>query len=248
MMDKELRRIGHPYAFRYRSDNDNTLDEIEKNYIYFANREQLNDPFDSCPAYIDLSKSKEEIELLKSEIQKNIPDDAKSYFENKMNLQEFASSKMEEFILSFGIGCFSMHLINYNLWANYANKHKGICMQYNINNDPTFFHNLLPVIYLPELNRIEYKPISQSNGIVNLFYHKLDQWSNEKELRLIKSNPGKLQHDKKALRNIIIGYKSDIEFIEKLLSVVKSNYSHVGVYQMKEPKDPNKATFVHLNA
>jgi len=250
-MNTELKHIGMPYAFRYRPDNNHALDEIENNYIHFANRDQLNDPFDSSPSYLHLTPSKEELYLLKQEVINATEDPlVKNYIEGKDGLgkiQKVATEKLEEFILSFGIACFSMHQINYNLWANYANDHKGICLQYNIDYDTDFFHNLLPVFYVPELKKREFKPITQPNGIVDLLYHKLDEWSAEKELKLIKGNPVKLQHNKEALRNIIIGHKAEEVFIKKILSIVKNKYTDVGVYKMKKPKERNKASYILLN-
>lgn len=66
-------------------------------------------------------------------------------------------------------------------------------------------------------------------------------------MRLIKSEPGKLSHNKEALRNIIIGYKADDEFIEKILAIVKSKQASQGVYLMKQPKAPNKASYFKLH-
>ncbi|TVZ26768.1 Protein of unknown function (DUF2971) [Gillisia sp. Hel_I_86] len=250
-MNNELKHIGIPYAFRYRPDNDYVLDEIQNHYIYFANRDQLNDPFDSSPNYLHLTPSKEELNLLKQEILKGTKDPlVYDYIKRKDGVeyvQKIATDKLGEFILSFGIACFSMHQINYNLWANYANNHKGLCLQYNIDYDLKFFHNLLPVFYVPELTKREFKPITQSNGIVDLLYHKLEDWSSEKELRLIKDRTGKIYHDRQALRNIIIGQKAEQGYIEKILSIVKNNYTNIGVYQMKKPKETHKASYILLN-
>ena len=73
-MNNELKHIGIPYAFRYRPDNDYVLDEIQNHCIYFANKDQLNDPFDSSPSYLHLTPSKEELNLLKQEILKGTKD------------------------------------------------------------------------------------------------------------------------------------------------------------------------------
>ena len=246
-MKPELSKFGSPYAFRYRADNDYTIDEIENNYIYFANRDQLNDPFDSSPAYIELTQSKGELELLQSEMLKVTNDPLiKDYITGTNGLEEIqkvAQEKMEQYILSFGIACFSMYQGNYNLWANYANNYEGVCLQFNVEFDPTFFHNLLPVFYVSELKKREFKPITQENGFIDLLYHKLDHWNTEKELRLIKSNPGKQHYNKKALRNIIVGFNADDEYVKKLVIAVQNNKADIGVYKMNKPKVHDKASF-----
>lgn len=249
-MNTELKLIGKPYVYRYRGDNEYTLDEIKNNYIYFANREELNDPFDSSPYYLDLTQSIKELHLLRKEVLNYTTDPlTRAYIKGKQGLEEvqkIATEKIEEFVLSFGIACFSMHQINYNLWANYANNYKGVCLQYNTDNDLDFFYNLLPVLYVPEIKKTEFKPITQPNEIVKLFYYKLDSWNVEKELRLIKNNCGKIQHDKRALRNVIIGYKAEENFVKNILFIIKNHYTDVGVYRMEKPRETNKASYTQL--
>ena len=54
-------------------------------------------------------------------------------------LQEFAHEKVKDFILEFGVACFSMYYMNLPLWANYANDHKGVCLQFDSDIDKDFF-------------------------------------------------------------------------------------------------------------
>lgn len=249
-MKPELSKFGSPYAFRYRANNDYTLDEIKQNYVYFANRDQLNDPFDSSPSYIGLTESQEELELLQIELLKATTDPLiKDYIMGTNGIEEIqkvAQEKMEQYINSFGIACFSMYQGNYNLWANYANNYKGVCLQFDTKYDPKFFHNLLPVFYVSELKKREFKPISQENGIIDLLYHKLDQWKAEKELRLIKSDPGKQFYRPEALRNIMVGFNADYDYVQELIEAVKRNKADIGVYKMNKPKEHDKASYTLL--
>ncbi|PRX56272.1 hypothetical protein [Flagellimonas meridianipacifica] len=47
--------MGLPHVFRFRPPNDYTLSEIEKNYIWFSDRDSLNDEMDSNPEFVKLS-------------------------------------------------------------------------------------------------------------------------------------------------------------------------------------------------
>ena len=53
-MIEEIKRAGKPFVFRYRADNDYTLDEIERSYVYFQKRELLNDPLNKILSNISL--------------------------------------------------------------------------------------------------------------------------------------------------------------------------------------------------
>lgn len=80
-MTLEIEKSGPPYLFRYRSNSEFTIDELENNYIYFSDRNELNDPYDSIPNLINLTNDSEELKSFYNLILENINDSiTKSYF------------------------------------------------------------------------------------------------------------------------------------------------------------------------
>src|SRR5690606_41239683 len=80
----EIEKSGPPYLFRYRSNSEFTIDELENNYIYFSDREELNDPYDSIPNLINLTNDKEELKKSYNLTLENFKDPvSKSYFTRK---------------------------------------------------------------------------------------------------------------------------------------------------------------------
>src|SRR5690606_26161602 len=108
----EIEKAGSPYLFRYRSNNDFTIDEIENNYIYFPNSEKLNDPFDSSHRLIRINEDPELIdefmEFFKASLEKDL---GKNYFEKKFQTQNdflnFVKKGIIDFVQQTGIACFS---------------------------------------------------------------------------------------------------------------------------------------------
>ena len=109
----------------------------------------------------------------------------------------------------------------------------GLCLHFDTSVDPSFFQNVLPIHYMPEIKTREYNPISEPNHIVDLFYKKTMDWSHEKELRLLKDRTGRISFDTIALKNVIVGYKADKKFISEVIQIVKKLYPKVPVYQIE---------------
>lgn len=211
-------QMGVPNVYRFRPPNEHTISEIRENYVWFSDRDSLNDKMDSNPEFVKLSPEPKEVKLLYDTIAGYILDpETKKYFDKNMteeSLMEFASSKIQAFVSSFGIACFTMYPMNEKLWEIYADNDKGVCLHFDCSDDPSFFHNILPVHYVSEIKEREYCPISQPNHIIDLFYKKTKQWSYEKELRLLKDKIGRINFKPKSLLNVLIGFGAEPIFVQ----------------------------------
>ncbi|MDO7171033.1 DUF2971 domain-containing protein [Mariniflexile sp. AS56] len=249
-MDDEIKKAGRPYVFRFRPDSDRTIDEIVNNYIFFADRNSLNDPFDSSPELVRLTENSEEIAKFYDLISESITDKkVKEYFKSEYtteSLQKYAQSKVLDLILEFGIACFSMYIMNMPLWANYSNNHKGVCLQFNSDIDKDFFTILGPVQYQEELSQMEFMPITSEKEIGKVFFRKDKNWGYEKEVRLLKNFKRKSKFNKNALRNVILGYSADYQYVKKVFYDVKNNYANVGIYKLEKPTTFGKLTFTKI--
>ncbi|WP_224489567.1 DUF2971 domain-containing protein [Robertkochia flava] len=245
-MNEEINLTGPPYIFRYRQNTERTLDEIANNYIFFPDRDSLNDPFDSSHDLVYLTRNPDATKILHQLVSERISEPTlKKQFDTKFNLdmlQELAHEKIKEFILEFGIACFSKHYMNLPLWASYANNNQGVCIQFDSSADKDFFSVLGPVHYEEELDSLEFSPLTNISDMGKIFFRKGKAWEYEKEVRLVKDTTGKLKFNKKALRNIIMGYHSEPDFIHQIIETVRDNYEHVGVYKMELPTQLGKIT------
>ncbi|HLV38550.1 DUF2971 domain-containing protein [Xanthomarina sp.] len=125
--------------------------------------------------------------------------------------------------------------MNEELWGIYAKNNSGLCLQFDITKDKTFFHNVLPIHYVPEIFEREYNSISKPNHIIDLFYKKTKAWSYEKELRLLKDQIGRMPFKREALQSIIIGDQAENDFLEQIIETVKQHYPSVKVFQTIPP-------------
>ena len=139
-----------------------------------------------------------------------------------------------------------MYIMNMPLWANYANNHKGVCLQYNSDIDKDFFSVLGSVHYVEDLEQLEFSPMTKGSDLEKVFFRKSSSWEYEKEIRLLKGFKGKAQFNKEALRNVIFGYNAEKEYVDKVYKAVKENYDNVGVYKLEKPTKINKLTLTEL--
>lgn len=235
-MNDEISNFKKPYLFRYRSNNEYTIDEIKNSNIYFADRDKLNDPFDASHKLIDINKDVKLIDKSKEFIKNKLHDklEAKyfeSIFSENNRFLNFIEGGLNEFINKTGIACFTISPVNIMLWAMYANNHQGICIQYNTDNDDFFFKGIRAVKYVDKLSKIDYSVgLGDSKAISNVFFTKLGLWKNEYEVRLIKTPSGIYKFNSDAIRSIIFGLRSTDEFRNQIIEVVKLYQPHIKLY------------------
>ncbi len=127
------------------------LDDIEKRRIKISEIDQLNDPFELwCVA----QENKELRDRLRD-------------YKKTMNKQ-------------YGVLCFCKRWINPLLWSHYADKHRGMCLAFDVDDN-----SVQPVHYVKDRPSISYpfsgelKPISDQ-----LLSTKYIDWQYEEELRI----------------------------------------------------------------
>lgn len=180
------------YLYKYFSLNVFSLDCLENDYIYLSNPKDFNDPFD-CNRNLIAEKQKE--------------------------LRDWQYIERLNDIPNIGIACFSENGMEPLLWSHYANSYNGFCIKFNIESlintkDDTV--NLKRVIYskAPEV-------ISQEHPFSSYYQYllKLNNWSYEKEWRLLFQNPSKAENrfyfDKNCIEEITVGYKSMDKFTDE---------------------------------
>jgi hypothetical protein len=170
--------------YKYFSLTKNSLDSLKNNYVYLSNPKDFNDPFD-CNRNLIIQKKKEIKEW--------------EYVETLNDISEI------------GISSFSQNGMEPLLWSHYANSYRGFCLKFKsdfLNKKNKELVKLKKVIYSDSPN-----PISINLKFSNFyqFILKLNNWSYEKEWRLLFQNPSSVNNkcyfDESSIEEISIGYK-----------------------------------------
>ncbi len=245
MTAKQLIQIGvdaksYPQnIFKYRSDNDKTERIITDNELWFSNPLLFNDPYD-CNTPINTTTSLSDIKawLTKVGVAPAYIDDLADKLKSNPNLMNQETEKgMEE----LGVCCFSTMDDSILQWSHYSDYHIGICLKFDITEDPHFF--LIPVIVAYRKVMQHYNHFTQSKNIVDyLIRPKFHEWSYESEIRIVKTaqnirdNSGNraFKFNENALKEVIFGTKTPDAIITKYKQLcANNNKGHVQFYKME---------------
>lgn len=232
--------------YKYQGTEDFRITTLENNELYFSSKDKLNDPFDLSPIYYD----KNEISKMKLCNVNEID-----------NILENAANNM-------GILSLSTTPLNMPLWAHYADNHKGICVEYDIESikdlDTYFKYRILKVHYISERldvtnilkklfeyikNNDEYNQIRMAKCFYMSMTLKHKDWSYEDEWRIFMpleecNSSSQIGRYKNPLRisAIYIGKDcicSDIDKIKLISQKLKCK-----VYKMGYPCSSNNFSLV----
>jgi hypothetical protein len=89
-----------------------------------------------------------------------------------------------------GITCFSKECANLLMWAHYSSSHTGICLKFDIIQDPDFFWSIYPIKYDDKYPEIKYKDDPFDELMKKAVFTKSINWEIEKEIRVYKEEQG----------------------------------------------------------
>ncbi len=229
--------------YKYREDGENTERIFTEHTLWFAHPNEFNDPFD-CYANVQV--------LDEEGLQKLIKKESCSSFEEQIyqeGLHKYDVDKLREdvniVLNEIGVCCFTKNPSNILMWSHYAHNHKGICLEFDILEDPDFFMIPLDVNYVD--NMPEYNHFKDRKFLVEkIIQPKYKIWKNEEEVRCIKisrdiqgnNNSQAFKFNPKALKKVIFGCKSSNNMIKKYKSLCKnSDLEHIIFAKMFSKND-----------
>ena len=253
------------YQYQPIFPNDDRLEKLQRDKLWFSDPSKFNDPFDLKIPLDDLTLSgpfgdrsilaQAFGHLFKSN--KTEVENHWFYDRELISYLERWSSGIEGYDLfgvirnverrfrSFGIACFTQAYDNPLMWSHYANNHKGFCIEYgvramNVLDEPEF--GQFYVQYASELSKIcvseaLFAPHQVMNRMIGT---KSADWAYEKEWRLV-------HFEKKAeladlptgieISALIAGFKMEPKDIEKLR--IKADLFEIPAYRMKQKGQSN---------
>ena len=222
-------------AFKYRAVDENLIDSVRESYMYFSSPDQLNDPFD-CRVDIHsaLNAAGDRSEGQTAEIIAAILT-AKPLFDQ-------IQADME----TFGVFSLSSTVTNSVMWSQYADRHRGVCLTYDIPddfiNDPVNkIIGRAPVSYgdepvtdwlLENAHTVDFDDprdfaIELMKKVLTV---KAADWGYEREYRLIRVESGPLAIPGEFLTQVCFGLETtddDIGLVANALSAAKVDVSKV---------------------
>jgi hypothetical protein len=201
------------YLYKYRPFNYYLIDDIWNRTTYYANPNELNDPFE-CRPFIendDASDRKQLIRILHriNTTKLNIDKDMSVHIINstieeahfyRYNVEGYIIERIRSAIFGYfkenGILSLSISWRNCLMWSHYADSHRGVCIEYETEGnickelEPVSYkqndtNTLHNTIYVSNIKDWAYcnSEFSQKEIFRTIFYCKNKRWSYEREWR-----------------------------------------------------------------
>lgn len=171
----------------------------------------------------------------------NDPFELKAHSLGEKDIRGVTQMLEREYFSRKGIQCFSDNWRSPVMWAHYAQKHRGICLGFDIPNDEAD-----PIVrrinYEPNRVHVALDPTKEFLGLTQEFIHlliytKAKEWEYEREWRVIAN----LEHEEKDTgfyfvdfspqlisREVILGCRNPSP-IGQIAKLVRGNQAHVRV-------------------
>lgn len=244
---RDMITTGRPsHLYKYKFPEYNFLKEIiVDDTLYFPSPNTFNDPFDSFPVFdytgteIQLTRMFKELSRERGKI--ITTREARESARNMKRKRYFQtpSSVSESFRHKIGVFCLSSDNSNILMWSHYAEKHKGVCLEFSNNINDKIFCYSLPVQYKDKYTTHSFLKIGKKNILHDLILTKAKDWSYEKEWRIVSikgshlEGPGKYKFNPELLTKIIFGCKADDYFIKRITELNEKRKKPVELWKAK---------------
>lgn len=206
--------------YKYRGTGENTLAIFESMKLWFPKPSSFNDPFD-CNLSEVSGHTPEEAVRFRNHILEGRPnrDYLSSFPVSTAELEAIMTAARARVIDHMGVFCLSRTFDNILMWSHYAEEHKGLVLEFDIEEDYDFFTTPINVVYT-----VEYEPINHfldpHDAVTRLISTKSKAWEYEGEVRIMKPHTaGLVSFKPSALKRVIFGCRSDQVFVDKVVAL-----------------------------
>lgn len=212
--------------YKYREPGEFTEKIFTDHTLWFDKPENFNDPFD-CWANVKMPKSDELEQLTDTILSPYMADRCKKGIPSLT--PEMVKRDVDRALNEIGVCCFSLTEKNILMWSHYCKYHQGVCLEFDVLEDPTYFTLIKPINYVQAMP--QYDHFTERGKLVEkLIQPKSTDWEYEQEVRVIKSPTDISQNGSRAfkfkpsaLKKVIFGCKASDETIALYQELCHSN-------------------------
>lgn len=242
--------------YKYESFSVQSLLNIKNQTVFFSSPSGFNDPYD-CAIKAELKDpSNEDISALRDiYLSKDWPphviDKLKRSPIDKLKptliraAREANEIVIDTFIKERGVSCFSEVNDELLMWAHYADKYQGFCLEFSTNNE--LFEKAKKVQYVEQMPKLDMYHVYKDNErkqILELFCTKSKAWEYEKEWRVIH-NKARIAYTypTEALTGVYFGPNMPEDVLEVVCLVLQGQNPDVKFYKGERSESAFKVEF-----
>lgn len=250
--------------YKYESFSAQSLENLKAQAIYFGSPLGFNDPYDCAtqpvirrPSIIEAENIREHglvDEDTSPEIAHKIKECSISNLQDLLHKSgtKVVNDAVASFLKERGVSCFSEKNDSLQMWAHYASKYKGFCLEFSTSCEPlTSAKKVSYLSEVPEISVLSFLLPKQTNTddpADSLFCMKHDSWAYEKEWRVLHATAGTLYcYKPEALTGVYFGPEISSEAREIVCLILKGQNSGVKFWGGKRSKTQFKVEFEEFN-
>ena len=228
-------------VFKYSGVNEHSIANLKNYELWFSNPLKFEDQNDSNLPIIE-----SEIPAIKERLLEDIknlsPEQLKSlkppegFFDNLKATDHGSmtiASRSRDFRNSFiGITCFTVSEGNPRMWEKFGEQGKGFCLCFETSSDTDFFKDIRYVKYQSSLPVMNFATKNHAEVLEIFYTTKLNQFSWEEELRLVRMKQGPIKYNKESLIEIILGPKISNQHKILIQNLIENNYTGTPIREL----------------
>lgn len=231
--------------FKYGTVNQHSEELFCSGRVFFQAPRNLNDPFECSPEFTFNGTDDDFIEYLTREKQKR---DGVSLEKARKEMREvFISDKVflpyklemvrqnlyQSLSTDIGIYCLSERYDSLLMWAHYADKHQGFCIEFEANETTPFFGSAQKVRYSDTYPVVDFFNTSSDDQVDQIFLTKSEDWRYENEWRIVdhENGSGIREYPEALMKSVTFGLRMPISDRERISAWLKERGSDVETYE-----------------
>lgn len=242
--------------YKYETVSVQSLLNLKSQTVYFAPPSGFNDPYDCAIKAQIQEPSEQELEQLKAiYLTKPLPVHVMDKLtttpvsELKPMLMRLAREANETVIDTFienrGVSCFSEVCDELLMWAHYADKYSGFCLEFDTDNE--LFEKAKKVVYVDEMPKLSVLSIygeGRRGDVLELFCTKSKSWDYEREWRCIHSEAGTAYtYPAEALTGVYFGPNINPDMLEIICLILQGQNPAVRFWKGKRSESSFNVVF-----
>ena len=224
---------------------------LKKQQVYYSSPLSFNDPFECKPHFVMPTKEEVVVELLAhGALKSSLKSKTRKILKGCKELLPAYQSRAMEYVEKYGIFCLKSSNTNLLMWAHYAQDHKGLCFEFEVDIEGVYvdddFGSVGKVKYssdYPKLNMLLLHQLVFCNVqndqkimefLTNLMLTKSIDWLYEQEYRgvlspIIGGGIGLKSFESRKLKSVTFGARAEESFIKKTVELIGSYPSEIEV-------------------
>lgn len=198
------------------------IENLKNNQIFLGKIANCNDPLEGAVNF---------------NVNTMLLDDfIKAYYPFAVNFNWFGKSNtihqvqkklMSDFKNESGICCFSETHKLMTMWGHYANKHHGVCLEFNkaefedYGIEKVHYAKKVPIIEILEKSQLQKRTLLENYRKACLT--KSEGWGYEKEWRIIGDAGTIVEYNRYSLSGIYFGFNTELTIVKQIFEVTKDN-------------------------